>query len=151
MLIKAPLRGEDDFGSGAYHAPRGSRNHRGIDYACHPGSIVYAPVDGVVVKIGYPYAQSTNKKLNAVGYAKFAAKTTYRYVDILSNGKHHRVFYIDPTVAPGDEVMAHTTEIGVAQALSKAYGPRMTPHVHYEVITYEDGHKVDHNPAEFLA
>ena len=150
MLIKAPPRGVDDFGSGNYHAPRGSRTHRGIDYACHPGSAVYSPVDGVVVKIGYPYAQQTDQRMNAVAAAKFEAKKAYRYVDILSEGKHHRVFYIDPTVSPGDEVMAGVTEIGAAQSLARAYGPRMTPHIHYEVLTYEDGRKVDHDPAEFL-
>ena len=150
MLIKAPLRGTDTFGSGAYHAPRGSRLHRGLDYACSPWSVIYAPVTGTVHKIGYPYAQQTDRAMNAVDAAKFEAKKAYRYVDVLANGRHHRVFYISPLVAVGDEVFGGVTELGTAQPLSRTYGPRMTPHIHYEILTYEGGKKVDHDPADYM-
>ncbi|XP_035524698.1 leukocyte cell-derived chemotaxin-2-like, partial [Morone saxatilis] len=35
----------DPLGQGRYGAPRGSREHKGLDIECSDGSIVYAPFD----------------------------------------------------------------------------------------------------------
>ena len=112
-------RGWDKFGGGHFGASRGSRTHKGIDYAAPVGSVVLAPVGGVVTKIGYPYADDTS----------------YRYVEITSGrDRRHRVFYVLPLrLQVGDEVGVGDP-IGTAQDLEPRY-PGITPHIHYEVMT----------------
>jgi len=56
LKLTAPIRGLDSYGSGAFHAPRGSRIHQGIDLLAAVGSKVHAILDGTVTKLGYPYA-----------------------------------------------------------------------------------------------
>lgn len=56
MIFTIPkLRGTDAQGSGAYGAPRKGRLHKGVDYACRPGTMVYSAISGVVMRLGYPY------------------------------------------------------------------------------------------------
>ena len=55
IFITPRLRGTDAQGSGAYGAPRGSRTHKGVDYATNPGNPVYSAVRGIVTRLGYPY------------------------------------------------------------------------------------------------
>jgi len=113
-----PIRGDDELGSGAWHAPRGNRLHNGIDYACYPGTEDDTPVSGEVTKLGYPYGDDLS----------------YRYVQITdSEGDCHRIFYIEPTVEIGD-VMVHkaSPSIGTAQDLTTRY-PGITNHIHYEI------------------
>ena len=129
MLI---LRGNDEFGSGAYQASRGSRHHNGLDVSAAPGATVYPRQMGVVTRLGYPYA--------AVG------KQHFRYVQITDDaGNAHRYFYVVPAVQVGDRV-ALDTAIGVVQDLTAVY-PGMGNHVHYEVID-NTGRFVD--PGVFL-
>ncbi len=105
----------DNWGQGHFGAPRGDRTHSGIDYICPAGSAVLAPVDGLVTKIGYPYASDLS----------------YRYVQLTTpDGYNHRIFYVLPLVEEGDKIKENQV-IGMAQDLEKRY-PDITPHVHYE-------------------
>lgn len=112
-----PIRGDDEHGSGAWHAPRGDRLHNGVDYSCYPGTVIFAPMNGTVTKVGYPYGDDL----------------AYRYVQITDEeGDCHRIFYIDPGVDNDTEVYANETPIGTAQDLTTRY-PGITNHVHYEI------------------
>lgn len=122
-------RGSDPMGGGWFGAPRGARTHKGIDYTCEPGTLILAPVFGVVSKIGLPYANEH-----------------YRYVEIRTpSGVFHRIFYVYPIVTRQQEVTKDTV-IGHAQdivARKPYYGARgMKNHVHYEV-RLTDGTFVD--------
>jgi len=116
MLIQAPMRTTDAHGSGWFGAPRGRRKHRGIDFACHPGSAVLCLVDGTVTKLGYAYADDLS----------------YRYVEITDTaGFAARYFYVEPHHKAGGAVLAGEI-IGTVQPLGPRY-PGITEHVHFEV------------------
>lgn len=120
MKILAPLRGTDIHGSGAFGAPRGSRTHRGLDYACWPGSIILSPVSGEVTRIGYPYSPADWEK----GHLRYVKVRTH-------DGTIVRVMYISPMVNVGQHVTKGDI-IGVAQDLTKVYNG-ITPHIHVDV------------------
>lgn len=119
-----PKRGQDSWGSGAFGASRGNRTHRGVDLACHPGTTIYAPVDGIITKIGFPYEGDWH----------------YRYVQITDElQRDWRIFYIAPNLPINTKVRRDLTELGVAQDIAgkygrhRAHGGRMKNHVHIEV------------------
>lgn len=120
ILTKPTYRGNDDYGSGAFAAPRGSRTHKGIDYAVQPGQEICPGVRGVVTKLGFAYADDLQ----------------WRYVEIKEDrGYKHRFFYVDPLVSLGDVVKPNTV-IGRAQNIASRYDDDervMVNHVHYEV------------------
>ena len=115
-----PERGIDDFGSGAFGASRGSRTHRGIDWACYPDTIIESRTSGRVTKLGYPYANED-----------------FRYVEITDeNLARHRYFYVNPMVKQGD-LIEQDEVIGYAQDIAGKYNTaekRMTNHIHYEIL-----------------
>lgn len=126
ISVICPPRGTDQQGSGHYGAPRGSRKHRGVDYACYPDSVVLSNVKGIVTKLGYPYASDLS----------------YRYVQItsLESGLSHRYFYVEPSVNIGDSI-----EIGDAIGASQElHYPGIVQHVHYEIKDSE-GNYIDPN------
>jgi len=122
-MIKAtlPLRGTDPMGAGHYGAPRGSRTHRGIDYAAEPGTGIHPVKAGVVSKLGYTYSDDLS----------------YRYVEVTDErGYRHRYFYVEPECDVGDLVYSGDT-IGTVQDLLDRRDWRergMKNHIHYEVI-----------------
>lgn len=117
-MIVAPLVRCDDMGDGHFGAPRGDREHRGVDYLCRPGDSVFTPCTGVITKLGFPYDDVSE----------------WRYVEVTdSDHRRHRLFYVSPTLSTGTYVWSGT-EIGKAQDISLRYGPRMKPHIHYEII-----------------
>jgi len=120
--VTLPQRGADDWGSGAFGASRGRRTHKGIDYACYPGTIVKSPVAGLVTRIGYPYGDDLS----------------YRYVEVTTpDGMRHRIFYIEPLVNHGD-IIRHGSPIGEAQDIASRYEDPakrpMTNHIHFEIL-----------------
>ena len=120
LTVKTPKRGSDTWGSGAFGASRGKRNHMGIDYSAAEGSILCTPVTGHVTKLGYCYGDDLS----------------YRYVQIKDQeGNRHRLFYVEPDVVVGDEVV-EGDEIGEVQNIVRRYPtPKgMKNHVHYEII-----------------
>jgi hypothetical protein len=39
-----------------FNAPRGKVKHNGIDFICEPGQVVVSPIDGIVIRRAFPYA-----------------------------------------------------------------------------------------------
>jgi len=119
----------DKYGAGHFGASRTSRRpdgskkirkHNGIDYLCPPESQVLSPVTGKITKLGYAYKKDENEN-------------PYRYVQVTaSDGKQHRVFYVEPILPLGRRVREGDI-IGFSQDLGKRY-PGITDHVHYEII-----------------
>lgn len=117
MLLVAPIRELDTFGSGAYGAPRGERKHKGIDFACYPGSLVMSFGSGIVTKLGYPYGDDL----------------FFRYVEVTDTCERRlRYFYLNPFVSPGDKVTQETI-LGSAQSLQNRY-KGITDHIHFEIM-----------------
>lgn len=132
IKVRTPPRNFDECGEGHFGASRGSRTHNGIDYAAAANSEVLSPIWGFVTKLGYPYGDDL----------------TYRYVEIASNGKRHRFFYVKPSwdMEKGHEVQTGDV-IGQVQNIAKRYAPRhMVNHIHYEIKTL-DGEFID--PEEY--
>jgi murein DD-endopeptidase MepM/ murein hydrolase activator NlpD len=133
-LITPQVRGTDDYGSGAYGASRGNRKHNGLDFIVLPKQEVFALNDGIVTKLGYPYADDLR----------------YRYVEVTDSDENRlRYFYVDPGVSKGAKLLKGAV-IGTAQDLGRRYsrnGKTITPHIHFEVIL--KGNHID--PEEYLA
>ena len=122
VKIIPPLRTTDQQGSGAYGAPRsGGRKHRGVDIACHRGSVVLSVKAGKVTKIGYPYSPEDKTK----GHLRYVELT-----DVA--GYRLRYFYVHPVVTLGDVILTDE-KIGTTQGLTDIY-PGITDHFHFEVI-----------------
>lgn len=119
-MIKAELiqRPQDKWGNGAFGAPRGKRKHRGIDFACLPGTKILRPVSGIISKLGYPYSDDL----------------LFRYVEIttINDKARHRIFYITPLLIDG-KIIRLNDVIGFSQDLTGRY-QGITPHIHYEII-----------------
>jgi len=140
MIIKPPIRGQDDYGSGQYLAPRGNRKHNGVDYCCYPGSAVCSPVYGIVTKLGYAYGDDLS----------------FRYIEVeMTNGHFARVFYISPTIAVGSKVNKKSV-LGLSQTLQNRYPKNskhenpITNHIHLEIFELVKGKKIYFNPLEYL-
>ena len=115
------IRGQDEHGSGEYLAPRGSRNHNGIDLVVHAGDKIVSPNSGFVTKIGYPYHPK-----------KHPDKAHLRFVEVMEQDQYEcRYFFVQPSVRVGDKIHEGDV-IGTAQGLTEIY-PGITDHVHYEV------------------
>jgi murein DD-endopeptidase MepM/ murein hydrolase activator NlpD len=114
-----PMRGVDAYGSGEFHADRdgGKRVHEGADYVAAPNATIYAPITGIVTKIGYAYAK----------------QTTLTFVELTNQATAlvSRVLYVDPSVTVGQQVEAGKP-IGFAENLQKRYRG-ITNHVHVQI------------------
>ena len=127
QLHKMKARKCDAQGCGHFGASRGDRQHNGVDLACMAGTLAGSPADGMVSKIGYPYADDLS----------------FRYVEIESHGYAFRVFYVDPLVSEGQQVKRGDI-LGSCQSLMQRY-PGITDHLHFE-IKDEHGDYVDPTP-----
>ena len=123
------LRGIDGYGSGAYRASRGARLHNGLDFKLGAGDTMLSPVEGIVTKLGYPYAKHLE----------------YRYVEVSNAGLRHRFFYISPLLELNDKVSIGD-ELGISQDLSLVY-PKMVNHIHYEIMDESGGYL---DPGDFV-
>ena len=136
MLMKPPNRTSDKWGQGHFGAPRGSRTHKGIDFACHPGTAICAEMFGIVTKIGYPYDDDEDHD----------GKPDFTYVEIKDpRGSKARYFYVDPCVKVGD-IIPTGQVIGITQRLGGKY-PDITEHLHFEV---KDKNGVFIDPSDYL-
>lgn len=119
-------RHTDDWGSGDFAASRGGKFHKGRDYLYNPGERVRSVMEGVVLRIGWPYKDEE-----------------YRLIEILSHDAETktkliwRFFYVAPAVAVGETVFPAQV-LGVAQDISSRYQREdrrpMGNHVHVECI-----------------
>ena len=106
------------LGCGYYGARRRYGPHQGADYIATPGQDVVAITEGVIDKIGYPYANDLS----------------YRYARIITpDGYVVRQLYVAPAsgVSVGTSVSAGQL-IGTYQGLGKRY-PGITEHVHVDI------------------
>lgn len=120
-MIIPPIRQTDAWGSGAFGASRGDREHRGVDPACYPGSTVLSLTHGVVRRIGYPY-----------DLTKYPERKHLRLVEVELDGNLFRYFYLDPIAKVGQQVVPGTP-LGVTQKLGDFF-PGITEHFHLEYI-----------------
>lgn len=118
MKAKLLVRQHDKHGAGYYKAPRGSRLHNGIDYACPVGMHILPIKSGLITKLGFPYGDDQS----------------FRYVQVSADGFDYRYFYLSPLVEVDDYVELETP-IGTVQDLEQRY-EGITPHCHLEVKKY---------------
>lgn len=114
-------RGSDAFGDGYFGSGRGGHKvHRGMDFAYEPDALVRSPMPGpsLVTKLGYPYSDDLS----------------FRYIELMSQNRLYimRLFYVKPSVQPGDTVWKDDA-IGTSQDIASRYGSGMVNHVHLEV------------------
>ena len=113
------IRTHDRHGAGHFGAPRGSRTHRGIDIVFTAGQNVYSPIDGVVTRRAFPYADDL------------------RYSGVLITGNgiwtdfDAMMFYMTLTATVGTNIAAGS-QVGIAQDLGTKY-PGITNHIHFEL------------------
>ena len=117
-------RGKDAYGSGEFGASRTGHIHAGVDYVASAGQRVYAPIAGVVTRIGHPYSDDAS----------------FRYVEITNPqlGYKARVMYVGPQVQEGERIHLGE-EIGRAQTLQRRYPRGITDHVHLEIARLNGG------------
>jgi hypothetical protein len=97
-LVRTCVCGNDLWGSGEFQAPRGKREHKGIDIVAHPGYEVIACCIGEISKIGYPCGQSEPDGgfKNEDKRRTFYLKKAMRYVEVTTPGRYRvRHFYMD--------------------------------------------------------
>ena len=137
MILVEPIERNDALGLGHYGAPRGSRTHKGIDFAVFPGSLILAPVNGIITKYGYPYRDDLSWRYIEITQSDCAPYVTTEEDkgDCAICGRahpRHRLFYVAMVeVYPGEHVYKGQ-KIGYLQNIAQRY-PGMTPHVHYEI------------------
>jgi murein DD-endopeptidase MepM/ murein hydrolase activator NlpD len=122
-------RQTDAYGCGDFGASRdgGVRRHEGVDFLADVGQRVVAPISGYVSKIGLAYPGDSELK----------------FIEITNPALHYqaRVFYIDPTVEPGQAI--HVGQpIGTHHSLEQKYPRGITEHVHLEIIDTR-GERID--------
>ena len=90
-----------------------------MDFRADAGQTLVAPISGYVTKIGFAYP----------------GDSTLKFVEISNPALHYaaRVFYIDPSVEPGQAVRVGQP-IGAHHTLERKYPGGMTDHVHLEVL-----------------
>lgn len=120
-LVASPQLRSDTQGAGHYGAPRGNRQHQGVDVKVTEGEPVYAPMDGVITRVAYPYVGDyVYQGLVLEGSGPF-------------DGLQIKMFYVQPIKTLIGQAVERGQIIGYAQSISKKYSPEMTDHVHAEL------------------
>lgn len=117
-----PVNGKvrvDNGGSGYFGAPRGDRQHKGVDLECDPGQQVRSPISGTLVRVAYPYQGDTSLAGVVVASGRITVKMFYMQPDTKKIGKR----------VDAGEV------IGTAQDVRTRYGydSGLLPHIHLEI------------------
>lgn len=119
----------DDWGSGEYLAPRGSRLHLGSDYiVMFPKQEIVAPINGIIIREKFPYS-------NPVKGVLFSG------VLIQATNCMITLFYFEPYPELIKGRVSLGQPIGIAQDIGlkypEGYYPefrrRMTPHIHLQI------------------
>lgn len=126
----------DEAGSGLYGAPRGNRQHNGVDLECVPGSVILSPISGEIVREAYPYAGDLSWSGCLIRSAQAEVKMFYMRL------YHH----IRKELNKGNTYpITQRLPIGVAQDITNRYPDQgMTPHIHLELKTFERVNPMDH-------
>ena len=130
FTLAAPFGGplrirSDQGGDGAFLSGRTSpdaagkpvhRPHLGLDLAGVPGETVLSPVNGLIIRWGWPYADDRK----------------YRLVELLHDGWHVELYYLAPSRPTGAYLPAGD-RIGVLQDVGVRYSNGTGPHLHVQV------------------
>lgn len=128
ILKKIKLRGNDPTGHGYFGAKRGNRKHKGLDLVTKPREDVFSPINGVITKLGYPYANNLD----------------FRYVEITNDIYRVRIMYCKPINIYVHQRIFEGQKIGEAQDIASYWNPKMKNHIHLEV--YKHGLLTDPEP-----
>lgn len=115
LSIRSDSQGDGHYGS---RRSGGARKHNGVDLLISEGQSVFAPFDGVIERVAYPYASDKRWKGFLLASDDIGLKI--------------KVFYVTLVVAVGQRVKKGE-RIAVAQAISKKYSASMKDHIHVEV------------------
>lgn len=110
------IRGDDDFGSGAFGANRSGHTHQGIDIITNVGENIYSPISGKVTRFPSPYAN----------------ETAWTGIEIVNDKYSVKIFYVKPIVSIS-KIVEPGEQIAIAQNIKLKYGQTMTNHAHLEV------------------
>lgn len=128
------VRGTDDYGSGAFGAPRSrdqqSYSHRGLDLTCDAGQIIVSPCKGVVTHVSQAY--SGDARYHSIHIQPDEALDA----DV-------KLLYVDPARLNVPYLIEEGADLGNAEDLSMKY-PGITQHCHLEV--HVAGELVDPSP-----
>lgn len=130
------VRGHDDHGSGSFGAPRGDRDHEGLDLIFQPDALVKAPFDCVISKHGQVYPSPARYK-----YIEFKGLPNTPFTDY-----RVRFMYVLP-IANINQNYSKDSVIGKSQDI-EALHDQITDHIHCEVYSIKTGDVID--PTQFL-
>jgi hypothetical protein len=109
----------DQQGSGSFGSKRGTRSHDGVDLVTTPGENLYAPENGFISRVAYPYSDLSYNGFVFVG----DSGNTYKVFYAKSN------FFANQKIFSG-EVIAQSEDISL-RYLSEL--KPMKPHIHLEM------------------
>jgi len=122
---KNEMRGADKWGSGAFGASRGGRQHNGVDIVVYPGQDIKAPISGKITRHAIAYANDPDFKGLVIENDRYQVK----------------MLYLNPSYQPGTTVTKGAV-IATAQNIASKY-PGMVPHVHFEVLDKQTNKIID--------
>ena len=113
----------DADGDGHFGAKRGERKHRGVDFLCLPGQIIWSPIEGMAMRHAHPYADQE-----------------YDGLLISGDGMQVMVLYFKPNEELIGTYIQQHQGIGIAEDVTKRYpkAVHMQPHVHVNTIVNEE-------------
>jgi hypothetical protein len=132
------IRGQDQWGSGAFGASRGNRPHLGVDIVVDSNSQVYAPLDMEITRISRPYASGS--------FSGVAFTHTARDIDFGG-----RLWYFTPRPGIVGSFVRKGELIGVAQDLNDKY-PGITNHLHLQLESFlaDDSEQIVYNGKRYV-
>jgi murein DD-endopeptidase MepM/ murein hydrolase activator NlpD len=119
-VLNGTIRKNDKWGKGHYGAPRGNRNHNGVDIVTQLGKDVLSPIEGKVIRVSYPYA-------NDLSYTGLLLEGSGSH-----KGYEIKIFYMKPLPNIVGKPVKPGQKIGSAQSLLSKY-PGITNHIHIEI------------------
>lgn len=113
------VRALDKWGDGRYGAPRGGRRHKGVDFICIPNQEIVSPINGLFIRLKFPYANPVNGIL---------------FGGVLLRGSNFDVtmFYFEPIKGKIAMPVKKGEVLGLAQDLRIKYDG-ITPHIHLQI------------------
>ncbi|XP_059191869.1 myeloid protein 1-like isoform X3 [Centropristis striata] len=115
-------RTNDSWGDGIYGAPRGTREHNGLDIECNDGSVVYAPFD---VTVNGSLSVFSDPKQEAINNG----------IQLSGNNLCFKLFYVQPDRVSG--TVKRGERLGVMMPMQSVY-PGITSYIHVQMCDESD-------------